>query len=75
LHRIAFRHRGSGARNEVIVLDNDSSDLETLGCFERLAERGVRIIRIGGPFNFARLVNNARARLRRSARFQRPHGR
>jgi GT2 family glycosyltransferase len=45
------------ARHEVIVLDNDSSDPETLGCFERLAQRGVRIIRIGGPFNFARLVN------------------
>ncbi len=44
-------------RHEVIVVDNDSSHPETLACFERLAERGVRIIHIGGPFNFARLVN------------------
>jgi GT2 family glycosyltransferase len=45
------------ARHEVIVLDNDSSDPETLVCFERLAQEGVRVTRIGGPFNFARLVN------------------
>ncbi len=45
------------ARHEVIVLDNELSDPETLVCFERLAQEGVRVIRIGGPFNFARLVN------------------
>ncbi len=34
-----------------------SSDPETLRYFEQLANRGVRVIRIGGPFNFSRIVN------------------
>lgn len=45
------------ARHEVIVLDNESSDPETLAYFEQVAQRGVRVIRIGGPFNFAKIVN------------------
>lgn len=34
-----------------------SSDPETLRYFEQLANRGVRVIRIGGPFNFSKIVN------------------
>jgi GT2 family glycosyltransferase len=45
------------ARHEAIVLDNESSDPDTLADFERLARRGVRVVRVGGPFNFARIVN------------------
>jgi O-antigen biosynthesis protein len=45
------------ARQELIVLDNDSSDPETLAYFEEIAEKGVRVVRIGGPFNFAKIVN------------------
>jgi GT2 family glycosyltransferase len=45
------------ARHEAIVLDNDSSDPDTLADFARLAQRGVRVIRVGGPFNVARIVN------------------
>jgi hypothetical protein len=45
------------ARHDVIVLDNDSSDPETLGYFEQVAKRGVRVIRIGGAFNFSKIVN------------------
>ncbi len=41
----------------MIVLDNDSSDPATLAYFEQAAQRGVRLIRIGGPFNFAKIVN------------------
>jgi hypothetical protein len=44
-------------KHEVIVLDNDSSDPETLGYFEQVAGRGVRVIRIGGAFNFSKIVN------------------
>jgi GT2 family glycosyltransferase len=41
----------------VIVLDNESSDPRTLACFDEAARRGVRIARIGGPFDYASIVN------------------
>ena len=43
--------------HEIFIVDNDSSDPETLDYFEEIAAEGVRIARVGGPFNFARLVN------------------
>jgi GT2 family glycosyltransferase len=45
------------ARHEVIVLDNESSDPDALVGLDRLAQRGVRVIRVGGSFNIARILN------------------
>jgi GT2 family glycosyltransferase len=45
------------AFHELIVLDNDSADPETLSYFEQVSARGVRVFRVGGSFNFARIVN------------------
>ncbi len=45
------------ARHELILLDNDSSDPATLAYFEQAAQSGVRVVRVGGPFNFARIIN------------------
>jgi GT2 family glycosyltransferase len=45
------------APHEVIVLDNESGAPETLDYFERISARGVRVFRVGGAFNFARIVN------------------
>jgi GT2 family glycosyltransferase len=43
---------------EVIVLDNGSSDAETLEFFETLRKReGIRVERIEGEFNYSRLNN------------------
>ncbi len=49
------------ARHEIVVLDNDSADPATFAYFEQLTDMGVRVARIGGPFNFARLVNEGAA--------------
>jgi len=43
--------------HEVIVLDNDSSQAETLAYFETLAARRIRVFRVGGAFNFSRIIN------------------
>jgi len=43
--------------HEIFVIDNDSADPETLDYFDEIAAEGVRIARVSGPFNFARLVN------------------
>ena len=45
------------ARHEAIVLDNDSSDPASLAFFAQIVQRGVRVIRVGGPFNFAKIIN------------------
>jgi GT2 family glycosyltransferase len=45
---------------ELIIVDNDSSDPETLALFGRLAaDARVRILRSPGPFNYSRLNNLA----------------
>jgi GT2 family glycosyltransferase len=44
-------------RHELIILDNDSVEAETLALFERIAARGGRIVRVPGPFNHSRIVN------------------
>jgi O-antigen biosynthesis protein len=46
---------------EIIVVDNDSADAETISYFEAVKSRGVRIIHHGGAFNFA-TINNAAVR-------------
>lgn len=43
--------------HEIIVLDNESSAPETLSYFETLSARGLRIFRVGGAFNFSRIIN------------------
>ena len=39
------------------MIDNDSGDPATLDYLGEIAEDGVRVAKVGGPFNFARLVN------------------
>ena len=45
------------ADHEILVVDNESSDPETLDYLHEAASDGVRVARVSGPFNFARLVN------------------
>lgn len=44
---------------EVIIVDNDSDEPETLGYLEALKERGCRVLHHGGAFNFSTLNNSA----------------
>ena len=39
------------------MIDNDSADPETLDYLGEIASQGVRIAKVSGPFNFARLIN------------------
>ena len=50
---------------EVIVVDNDSAEPTTLAFLKKLQGKSTRVIRVPGPFNFARL-NNVAARESRS---------
>jgi GT2 family glycosyltransferase len=50
-------------RADILVVDNDSADPETIGFLADLPRRGIRTLRIEGPFNFARLNNQATATL------------
>jgi GT2 family glycosyltransferase len=43
--------------HEILVIDNESGDPETLAYFEEIKADGVRLAKVGGPFNFPRLVN------------------
>lgn len=43
--------------HELIVIDNGSTGPATLDYFDELAANGIRVLRVGGPFNFARLIN------------------
>ena len=45
------------AAHEIIVLDNESTDPETLAWFEQMSAKGLRVFRAGGSFNFARIIN------------------
>ena len=44
---------------EVIVVDNDSDDPATLDFLEKLQERGMRVLRHAGPFNYSAINNRA----------------
>jgi len=44
---------------EILVVDNDSSDAETLAYLRSVESTGVRVLRAPGPFNYARLNNLA----------------
>lgn len=50
-------------RADILVVDNDSVDPKTIAYLAGLASRGVRTLRVEGPFNFARLNNQAAATL------------
>ena len=52
-------------RADILVVDNDSAHIETVGFLADLPRRGIRTLRIDGPFNFARLNNQAAAMLDR----------
>ena len=45
--------------NELIVINNDSSDPDALACIETAAEQGARVVNVKGPYNFARLIGAA----------------
>lgn len=48
---------------DILVVDNDSSEPDTIAYLADQARRGIRILRIEGPFNFARINNQASALL------------
>ena len=50
-------------RADILVIDNDSAHPEAIGFLADLPRRGIRTLRIEGPFNFARLNNRAAAEL------------
>ncbi|MFD2250186.1 GT2 family glycosyltransferase [Pseudochelatococcus lubricantis] len=57
-----LRERTDWPHYDIIVVDNDSRDADTLAYLAELEEDGVTILRQPGPFNFSRL-NNAAARI------------
>jgi GT2 family glycosyltransferase len=46
---------------EILVVDNDSSDRDTVDYLSALEKRRATVLRVAGPFNFARLNNCAAA--------------
>jgi O-antigen biosynthesis protein len=51
------------SRAEILVVDNDSANPNTLDYLAGLSRQGIKTLRIEGPFNFARLNNRAAAML------------
>ena len=47
--------------HEVIVVDNDTSDFETLDYLERIKSERVKVASVPGSFNFAQLINQGAA--------------
>ncbi len=45
--------------NELIVINNDSSDPDALACIGTAADQGARVVNVKGPFSFARLIGAA----------------
>jgi GT2 family glycosyltransferase len=44
---------------EIIIVDNDSSDKETMSYLREIAARGVSVLKVPGTFNYSRLNNKA----------------
>ena len=44
---------------EVLVIDNESDEPESVAYLEALKQSGIRVIRMAGPFNYSRLNNAA----------------
>jgi O-antigen biosynthesis protein len=53
----SLRRTISRVAYDILVIDNDSNDPETLDYFETIRAEGVQVARVGGAFNFPRLVN------------------
>ncbi|MDE3175600.1 MAG: glycosyltransferase family 2 protein [Pseudomonadota bacterium] len=53
----SLRRTLGSVAHEILIVDNDSADPETLAYFAEIASDGARIAKVGGPFNFARAVN------------------
>ena len=52
------------AKAELLIVDNDSTDPETLGYLARVERCGATVLRVAGEFNFPRLNNQAAAAAR-----------
>jgi GT2 family glycosyltransferase len=63
----SIAHAVSAASAEVIVMDNDSSDPEMLDYLNQLDRRSATVMRVPGPFNFAKLNNIAAKKARTDA--------
>ena len=50
--------------HEVIVIDNDTSDPETVEYLDGIGSEGVKVASLSGGFNFARLINEGAAHAR-----------
>lgn len=57
----SIRVRTSYLNYEIIIVDNHSTEQETLRLFDRLRKSNIRILRDDLPFNFSRLNNRAAA--------------
>jgi O-antigen biosynthesis protein len=44
---------------EVIIVDNDSNEAETLAYLDRLKQQGIKVLRQPGPFNYSKINNKA----------------
>jgi GT2 family glycosyltransferase len=44
---------------QILIVDNDTSDSETLGYLAEVERRGATILKVEGEFNFSRLCNSA----------------
>jgi GT2 family glycosyltransferase len=51
---------------DLVIIDNGSERADTLAYFRELAQHGVRILRIDGPFNYSALHNQAISQARGS---------
>ncbi|MFC0282188.1 glycosyltransferase family 2 protein [Camelimonas abortus] len=60
----SIRARSTWRRHELVLLDNGSTEPETLAVFERLAARGATVIRHDAPFNYSGLNNIGARRAR-----------
>ena len=47
----------AGVDAEIIVIDNDSASPETQAYFAEISGRGARVAYVGGPFNYARIID------------------
>ncbi|MCW2275447.1 GT2 family glycosyltransferase [Rhodoblastus acidophilus] len=50
------------ARAEIIVIDNESSDPQTLRYLQQVEQQGVAVVRAPGPFNYSHINNLAAAK-------------
>jgi len=44
---------------EIIIADNDSDDHATQNFLQNIQKKGVKVIQIGGSFNFSRIINQS----------------